>query len=98
MDTDAYHYHSNGIAAYNLKRYESAISYIDKAIQVNPNIPLFYIDRAVAKHSLNQFEEALLDIDRAIELLPNDPFLLRFRQLIVSQFQLPMNQQIDSED
>jgi tetratricopeptide (TPR) repeat protein len=53
-----------------LRRYKSAISDYDRAIELDPNLATAFLNRGTAKAELRRYESALRDYDRAIELDP----------------------------
>lgn len=61
-----------GEGYYKMEKYDKAIAYYDKAIELNPNHALAYYDRAGAYAEIHQYKKAIADYDRAIELNPND--------------------------
>ncbi|SFN50456.1 Tetratricopeptide repeat-containing protein [Paenimyroides ummariense] len=61
-------YNNIGILYNHQKKYSESIPYFDKAIELNPNYSLAYINRAVAKHQFNDTEGVCSDLQRAIEL------------------------------
>ena len=61
-----------GLATDNKGKYEEAIGYYDRAIELNPNNAGTYNNRGVAKYELGQYHEAIVDYDKAIELNPNN--------------------------
>ncbi len=60
-----------GIALYNLKRYEEALAAYDQAIRLDPNYAYAYYDKGLSLYNLKRYEEALIAFDRAIRLDPN---------------------------
>src|SRR5258706_306941 len=60
-----------GIALYNLKRYEEALAAYDQAMRLDPNYAYAYYDKGVALYTLKCYEEALIAFDRAIRLDPD---------------------------
>ena len=53
-------------------KYEEAIVYYNKAIELDPNYTDAYNGREKAKNDLGKYEEAIKDYDKAIELNPNN--------------------------
>ena len=51
--------------------YEGAISYFNKAIELDPNYPEPYYNRGVAKSRMGNYEDAIVDFTKALELNPN---------------------------
>lgn len=54
------------------KRYEEAVAVIGKAIELEPDNPDFYLERAFLNHILKNQEGVLEDVRAAISLKPND--------------------------
>ncbi|MBI4231609.1 tetratricopeptide repeat protein [Candidatus Peregrinibacteria bacterium] len=50
--------------------YDEAVALYDKALELDPNNPKIYCNRAVARVYLNDIEGAIADCDRAIQLQP----------------------------
>ena len=76
-------FYNRGLRYFDVKEYQSAIEEFDAAIELNPDEPKFFADRAVAKCFLSQFSEALADVDQALLLSPRDLVLQGIRALIV---------------
>ena len=58
--------------------YNSAIIYLNKAIEIDPNDCRFHISRGTIKEKENR-EEAIEDYTKAIEIDPNNVFAYRLR-------------------
>ena len=58
--------------------YNSAIIYLNKAIEIDPNDCRFHISRGTIKAKENH-EEAIEDYTKAIEIDPNNVFAYRLR-------------------
>ena len=65
-------YFLRGNAKYELGLYHEAISDYDKAIRLDPDFALAYINRGRAKSSLKEYFAAIFDYDTAILLKPDD--------------------------
>ena len=52
-------------------KYEEAIVYYNKAIELNPNNSAAYNDRGFTKYYLGQYEDSIKDFNKVIELTPN---------------------------
>ena len=68
--------------AYDLEekdKYEEAIKYLDKAIEINPKFEQAYLDRAIDKSIIGDYEGAIIDLDKLIELRPDgiEPYVWR---------------------
>jgi tetratricopeptide (TPR) repeat protein len=63
--------HNNrGVALYDLRRYDAALSSYDKTIVLNRNYAEAYNNRGVTLRDLRRYEEALVSYDKAIALQP----------------------------
>jgi len=66
----------------NLKRYEEAIQFFDKSIELDSSFSIIYVNKGVCLYCLNKFEEsivcfnlkeyeqAILSYDKAVEINP----------------------------
>ena len=52
-------------------KYEEAIVYYNKAIELDPNYTDAYNDRGFTKYYLGQYEDSIKDFNKVIELTPN---------------------------
>ena len=59
-----------GNQAYKNKDYSQAINYYTKAIQLNPQDPNFYSNRALCYFNMEKFIDCVADCDRATKLNP----------------------------
>lgn len=64
-------YKNAGNKLCSLYRYEEALAYYSKAISKNPQVAIFFSNRALCHLKLQQFNEACQDCRRALELDPN---------------------------
>jgi len=55
-----------------IKQYNLALEHYDKAIQINPNEPDFYLYRGTLYRNLGQYNNALKDFNKAINLNPDN--------------------------
>tara|TARA_Y100000590_G_scaffold326674_1_gene370765 strand:+ start:131 stop:2200 length:2070 start_codon:yes stop_codon:yes gene_type:complete len=63
--------HLLGIIAFQTRRYKQSIEYINKAINVNKNIPELYKNLSIVYKEINEHDYALKYCDEAIKLNPN---------------------------
>lgn len=64
-------YKNAGNRLCTLYRHEDAISYYDKAIAKDPNVSIFYSNKALCHLKLQQWPQAIQDCRKALELDPN---------------------------
>lgn len=64
-------YKNAGNKLCSLYRYEEALAYYSKAVSKNPQVAIFFSNRALCHLKLQQFDEACQDCRRALELDPN---------------------------
>ncbi|MBN1905274.1 MAG: TonB family protein [Deltaproteobacteria bacterium] len=67
----AIQYAGQGNTLTNNKKYDEAISYFNKAINLEPNNSMYYCNRGEAYWLNGQNNEAMADFNRSIELDPN---------------------------
>ncbi|HRS54499.1 MAG TPA: tetratricopeptide repeat protein, partial [Bacteroidales bacterium] len=53
------------------KKYAESIEMFDKAIELSPLEPRYYIYRGVAKYYMQEYKEAIIDFTRTIEIQPD---------------------------
>jgi len=58
--------------AYELKKFDEAVSLYDEAINNNPQNPAIYSNKALALTQAGRFDEALASVNRALEMNPGD--------------------------
>ena len=63
--------HLKGVACFQLKQYSQALSFIEKAIEINPQAPAPYSNLGLVLHELARYEEALASFDRALAINAN---------------------------
>src|SRR5690554_11830 len=61
-------YNNIGILYNHQQKYNTSISFFDKAIALNPNYALAYINRAIARYQLNDMNGVCADLQKAVEL------------------------------
>lgn len=72
-----------GRVRYQLKRYDAAISDFNKAIELDPNAPYCYYNRAYVYVLQGKRIEALSDLDRAVTLRPRSTQYRVYRSAIL---------------
>ncbi|MFC2152686.1 TonB family protein [Bacteroidota bacterium] len=65
-------FYKNGIELLDNNNYSAAIYYFNKAIDLNPNISIYYHNRGYAKQLINDLEGALNDYKKASNLVPTE--------------------------
>jgi tetratricopeptide (TPR) repeat protein len=75
------------IAQMGLNDYDAAMSNINRAIELEPNVGISYAARGGIYVNLNLFSEALEDLERAIELDPDNPLAYLNRGAAYNYFQ-----------
>ena len=68
----AHHNFYAGIKALNVKKYEYAINYFNKAIKLNKNYSEAYYNRGEAYNYMGKYTEAKNDYQKAVEIKPTD--------------------------
>ena len=56
----------------NLGKYDEAIQYYDKALQVDPNYTDALNNKGDALYDLDKYDEAIQIFDKALQIDPND--------------------------
>jgi predicted O-linked N-acetylglucosamine transferase (SPINDLY family) len=64
-------YSNYALAQHNLKAYEAALFYFQKALALAPEFPEAFNNRGLTLHQLGRYKEALKSFDKAIELRAN---------------------------
>jgi tetratricopeptide (TPR) repeat protein len=59
-----------GLILMNLKMFEKAIRYFDKAIEINENFSAAYNNKGLVLHIIKSYELALTYFNKSIELNP----------------------------
>jgi tetratricopeptide (TPR) repeat protein len=62
---------NEGIALYDLKRYDEALVAYEQAIRLDPNFAIAYYGKGVALRNLKRYDEAIAAYEQAIRLDPN---------------------------
>jgi len=63
----------------HMKEDRKAIAAFDKVIELNPDHPSCYIQRAIGKLNLRQYQEAINDLDQHQQIEPDDFYAYRLR-------------------
>ncbi|CAD8055916.1 unnamed protein product [Paramecium primaurelia] len=63
---------NEGVALYNLNKYQDAIECYDKAISINPNDDITWTNKGFALNNLNKYKDAIESFDKAISINPKD--------------------------
>jgi tetratricopeptide (TPR) repeat protein len=66
------------------KRFEEALVYLDRAIEVDPQDPWPRASRGAALYSLDHYAEALDSLDQALALQPNYPWAYCLKAAVLS--------------
>ena len=64
------------------EKYEEAMPYFNKAIELSPEMAITYNNRGYARFRLNDTDGALTDINKSIKLYPSNPYAYRNRGLV----------------
>lgn len=64
-------YNALGMVSYEMGEHETAIAYLDSALQIDPQYAIAMANRGLLKAKLNLPDGALADLNRALELNPN---------------------------
>jgi tetratricopeptide (TPR) repeat protein len=78
-------YNNRGDAYDNLGQHTKAISYYNKAIELNPKFAEAYCSRGIAYGSSGQHTKAISDFNKAIELNPNDAGVYNNRGIVYDE-------------
>lgn len=68
---------NEGLCCFSQGKFEKAVDYFTKSINLNPLNPSAYLNRANVYRVLGRYESALSDVDRAIELNPKNTYCFR---------------------
>ena len=66
------YWNNKGMALFNLSRYDEALQYFDKAIDLEPDIAEYWGKKGDVLYELSRYEEALKCCEEAIDLEPNN--------------------------
>ena len=62
--------------------YQTAIQFFNKVLELDPNEPLGYSNRAYNRYKLGQLDSSLTDINLSLRLYPGNSYAYRTRSLI----------------
>ena len=79
IDSSPHAFEMQGKILSNMQEHRKAIAAFDKVIELDPNYPSCYIQRAIAKCALRQYQEAINDLDQHLQIEPDDFYAYRFR-------------------
>ncbi|MDD5361367.1 MAG: tetratricopeptide repeat protein [Ignavibacteria bacterium] len=65
---EAFSYHEKGAKAYDLGKYDDAINYFGKVIEINSNVAEVYFNRGLAYSKINDYSNAISDFSKAIDI------------------------------
>ena len=68
-------WHAIGITLVSEERYEEAIKYYDKILEINPNNVKALANKGITFAYLQEYEDALIMIDKALLLDPDNEFV-----------------------
>jgi tetratricopeptide (TPR) repeat protein len=78
---------TKGLALNNLGKYNEAIEYYDKALQIDPKHAYPWNNKGNALNSLGKYEEAIKYIDKSLELNPDTADALYNKGLALNKLQ-----------
>ena len=67
----SHHWKYKGNDLVKEKKYKEALDCYSKAIEIDPNNPIFYSNRSAMHSKLNEFDQAIADAEIAISLKPD---------------------------
>ncbi|MFA5105124.1 MAG: tetratricopeptide repeat protein [Candidatus Margulisiibacteriota bacterium] len=68
--TTAAEVYAKGVELLNKRKYKQSLTYFTRFIELEPDSPKGYFNRALCYRQMGKIEEALADHDRSIELAP----------------------------
>jgi tetratricopeptide (TPR) repeat protein len=71
--------HMLGVIELQRRSLLTAIEFMDRAIQIDPNSSAYFSNRGIALQDLKRFDDALASYDRALAIRPNNPEALNNR-------------------
>jgi tetratricopeptide (TPR) repeat protein len=75
-------YYRDGVANYHKGKYSEAISYYDKALNIDPKYALAYNARGLAYTDIGSFDKAINNFNSALKLRPDEGTLYLNRGLV----------------
>jgi tetratricopeptide (TPR) repeat protein len=77
---------SKGLDLGNSEKDEKALVYFDKALAIDPQLPVAWVSKAFALSKLGRYDEALPCFDKAIEIIPDHPDAWANKALLLAVF------------
>lgn len=71
---DSWYFKCKGFIALYTKKYDKALNYYNKAIELRPDQPEYHFQKGVILFALNKLSEAATDFDKVTELEQNSEF------------------------
>jgi len=68
----AHQYFSDSVAKKNINNFKEALELIEKAINITPEVSLYWCTKAQYQFDLGRFSYALVSVEKAIELKPRN--------------------------
>jgi tetratricopeptide (TPR) repeat protein len=69
----------------NLDQYQQAITYFDKALEINPNYAYALAHKGDALSNLDQYQQAITYFDKALTIDPNNDHALSGKRLALDK-------------
>ncbi len=71
-----------GMVYFELKNYQESLKYFRKAIEINPDYPFTYHNRANVYEALGDFNAAIADLEKCLTYGPNDALRKKLQERI----------------
>lgn len=68
VELDAWELSNKGIALSNLGKYDEAISCIDRALEINPNLAETWMNKGITLGTIGKYDNAISCIDKALKI------------------------------
>lgn len=68
----------------NLGRYEDAIKYYNKALQINPRYENAWYNKGAALYGIGKYNEAMECFDKTLEINPRNEFAIESKEIVLS--------------